>query len=124
MDKKILISLLFAVIAMVVVVNYNQPPEEGPDSEVEDQFEDDRNEERLWNVGDKLFYSYDLIDELDYLDEENQHELRNKYDQLEEDLWTLEGDYYDELIDGDEFREEIDRIEEEIDDFIQELEDL
>ncbi len=129
MNKKIVWGLIALVIVVALALTVFLIGGEDENSEEayeeEQELEDMEDTDLLWVVEDNLFSAYELIFTLeDQLDNDDVEEYMNRYDQLEEKLFLFQDDYYGGFIDEDEFEEGLNDISEEIDSFIEELENL
>ena len=124
MDKKITWGIIALVAVLIIVgIVFVVDREEVELENGEEEMMEMEGEDLLWDVEDELFYAYDLIFEMeDELDEEEADELFSRYDQLENDLWDLEDDYFEGEISDEEFEEGLEGLLERIQDFVAEIE--
>ena len=124
MDKKITWGIIALVAVLIIVgIVFVVDREEVELENGEEEMMEMEGEDLLWDVEDELFYAYDLIFEMeDELDEEEADELFSRYDQLENDLWDLEDDYFEGEISDEEFEEGLEGLLERIQEFVAEIE--
>ncbi len=124
MDKKttwgiIALVAVLVIVGIVFMVDREEPVENGEIELVATEGED-----FLWDVEEELFDAYDLVWEIEEdLTEEEIDDIYSRYDSLEQDLWNLEEAYFEGEMDEDELDEELNKLFDEIQDFINDLEE-
>ena len=123
MNKKLLWGIIVLVAASVIVgVVFVVDRESGEDTEqINQEVEEEEEEDLVWDIENYLFHTRSAIDDLDDVSQDDIETLSEKYDELEDRLWSLEREHGRGDLDDEEFEDELERL---LDDFKELLEEI
>ncbi len=123
MNKKLLWGIIVLVAASVIVgVVFVVDRESGEDTEqINQEIEEEEEEDLVWDIENYLFHTRSAIDDLDDVSQDDIETLSEKYDELEDRLWSLEREHGRGDLDDEEFEDELERL---LDDFKELLEEI
>lgn len=123
MNKKLLWGIIVLVAASVIVgVVFVVDRESGEEVEqINQEIEEEEEEDLVWDIENYLFHTRSAIDDLDDVSQDDIETLSEKYDELEDRLWSLEREHGRGDLDDEEFEDELERL---LDDFKELLEEI
>ena len=123
MNKKLLWGIIVLVAASVIVgVVFVVDRESGEDTEqINQEVEEGEEDDLVWDIENYLFHTRSAIDDLDDVSQDDIETLSEKYDELEDRLWSLEREHGRGDLDDEEFEDELERL---LDDFKELLEEI
>ena len=123
MNKKLLWGIIVLVAASVIVgVVFVVDRESGEEVEqINQEIEEEEEEDLVWDIENYLLHTRSAIDDLDDVSQDDIETLSERYDELEDRLWSLEREHERGNLDDEEFEDELERL---LDDFKELLEEI